>query len=84
MRYTSVTARLAGAASILTLTSFMAASPTHAATATSAADALQHFIDCAGWMISDPAKHAAECSPGHDVFTSGSTGFAPDPEDSEG
>lgn len=25
-----------------------------------------HFMDCLGWMFSDPAKHAAECSPGHD------------------
>jgi len=80
MRYTSTTARLAGAASILTLTSFLAASPVHAATTTTA-DALQHFIDCANWLVSDPAKHAANCNPGHDVFLSGSTGYSStDPE----
>src|SRR5690348_4997665 len=76
----SSTFRLAGAASILTLASLMAASSVQAAPAQSAADALQHFIDCAGWLISDPAQHAANCDPGHDVFVSGSTGFATDPE----
>lgn len=23
----------------------------------------QHFIDCAGWLLSDPEMHAANCSP---------------------
>jgi len=79
MRHTALTTfRLAGAASILTLTGLMAASPVQAATTTSATDALQHFIECAGWLISDPAKHAQYCSPGHDVFVSGSTGFSPE------
>jgi len=82
MRFTnSTTAKLAGAASILTMTTLMAASPAHAATSTT--ESLQHFIDCAGWLFSDPAKHAQECSPGHDVFVSGSTGFSYDPEDCE-
>jgi hypothetical protein len=37
---------------------------------------VQHFLDCFGAMISNPAAHAADCSPGHDAFVSGSTGFA--------
>ena len=85
MRHTSSTnRRLAGAASILTLTSLMAASPIHAASAPSITESLQHFIDCAGWLVSDSAKHAQNCDPGHDFFVSGSSGFAADPEDSEG
>jgi hypothetical protein len=52
-------------------------SPTQAATT---AETMQHFIECANWMITDPAKHAQFCSPGHDVFVSGSTGYAA-PED---
>lgn len=26
---------------------------------------IQHIIDCATWLISDPAKHAANCLPSH-------------------
>jgi hypothetical protein len=77
----SLTFKLAGAASILTLSGLMAASPARAATSTSAPDAFQHFIECAGWLISDSAKHAQYCDPGHEVFVSGSTGS--DPEDIE-
>jgi len=81
MRHTALTTfRLAGAASALTLSGLMAASPVHAATA-STTDALQHFVECAGWLINDPAKHAQYCDPGHDVFVSGSTGYSP--EDSQ-
>ena len=25
----------------------------------------QHFIECFGWMLSDPDTHAANCLPGH-------------------
>lgn len=38
-----------------------------------------HFAECLGWLISDPAKHAQFCSPGHTVFVSSSTGFAKPP-----
>jgi len=51
------------------------------AQATTTAEAVQHFIECANWLVSDPAKHAQYCSPGHDVFVSGSTGFASQPEE---
>jgi hypothetical protein len=85
MRYTASTAsKLAGAASILTLTTLMAANPAQAASATGV-ETLQHFIDCAGWLINDPAKHAQNCDPGHTFFVSGSvgSGAVPDPEDAE-
>jgi len=51
----------------------IAPAPAQAATP---AEAIQHFIECANWLVSDPAKHAQYCSPGLDVFVSGSTGFA--------
>jgi len=54
-------------------TMFLAPAPAQAATT---AEAVQHFIECANWLLTDPAKHAQFCSPGHDVFVSGSTGFA--------
>jgi len=76
----STTIRLAGAASILTLTSLMAAGPVQAGAAPTVSDAIKHFIECAEWLITDPAKHAKYCDPGHDVFVSGSTGFSSDPE----
>jgi hypothetical protein len=63
--------RLAGAASVLTMTGLMATSPVQAATS---ADPIKHFVECAQWLVSDPAKHAKYCDPGHDVFVSGSTG----------
>ena len=34
-------------------------------------DQWQHILDCAGWMFSDPDRHRAECSPGHDFFLPG-------------
>jgi len=36
-------------------------------------DQWQHILDCAGWMFSDPDKHRAECSPGHEFFLPGNT-----------
>jgi hypothetical protein len=46
-------------------------------------DQWQHILDCAGWMFSDPARHAAECGPGHlGDITSDSRGWgfsAPNP-----
>jgi len=36
---------------------------------------IQHYLDCLGALITDPAAHAANCAPGHDVFVSGSTGY---------
>lgn len=39
---------------------------------------LSHFEQCLVWMVTDPAKHAQFCSPGHDVFVSSSTGFTKD------
>ncbi len=83
-RTASTTFRLAGTASVLTLTSLMAASPVHAAaTSASITDTMQHFIECAGWLITDPAKHAKECDPGHTVFANGTggDGSTPDTED---
>lgn len=26
---------------------------------------VQHFVECFGWMITDPDKHADNCLPGH-------------------
>jgi len=54
----------------------MAASPVQAGTAPTVSEAIKHFIECAEWLIFDPAKHAKFCDPGHDVFVSGSTGFS--------
>lgn len=34
-------------------------------------DQTQHFIDCLGWMFSDPDRHRSECSPGHEFFLPG-------------
>ena len=58
--------------------------------AASNADQLQHFADCAGWMLSDPDRHRAECSPGHEFFLPGNifsqngiTGEPPPPPSSE-
>jgi hypothetical protein len=50
----------------------------------STVDNLTHFTQCAQWMLTDPDKHAKYCSPGHDVFVSGSTGFATAPRTSSG
>jgi hypothetical protein len=44
-------------------------------------DALKHYTECATWLVSDPAKHAQFCDPGHDVFVSGSTGSTSVPEE---
>ncbi|MEP7240647.1 MAG: hypothetical protein ABI697_07160 [Devosia sp.] len=57
-----------------------AATPTQAAADVQAR--LSHFEQCLIWLGSDPAKHAEFCSPGHDVFVSGSTGtYSCDPCD---
>ncbi len=75
MRIMSKTLQLAAAAGILAMSGLLAASPTQAATTDhTVSAALQHYIDCANWLVSDPAKHAEECGPGHTVFVSGSTG----------
>ena len=76
--------RFTGAASILTLAGLLAGSSAQAATP-SVTSQFQHFIDCAGWLFSDPAKHAQDCAPGHTVFVSSSTGSGavPPPSDPE-
>lgn len=45
---------------------------------------VDHFVECFGWMIVDPAMHEAECSPGivwpHDPVSDigdGSGGYKP-------
>lgn len=49
----------------------------------------QHILDCLNWMINDPARHRAECSPGHEFFipgnffSSGGVTGAPPPSSSE-
>jgi hypothetical protein len=52
------------------------ASPVQAGKYSNFADAMKHFIECANWLVSDPAKHAEFCDPGHDVIVSSSTGYA--------
>lgn len=80
MRHTASTKFMFAGASILTLTGLMAATPVQAATAGST-DTLQHFIECAGWLLSDPGKHAQFCDPGTIVFAHGSGGSGtPDSE----
>ncbi|HVX73948.1 MAG TPA: hypothetical protein VHB19_14185, partial [Devosia sp.] len=32
--------------------------------AASPQDQVRHFVDCLGWMLSDPALHAANCTAG--------------------
>lgn len=73
MRRSAFTLKLAGAG-ILTLSGLMAVNPAYAATSSSSANPLQHFLDCANWMINDPAKHAKFCDPGTVVFAHGSGG----------
>ena len=52
-------------------------------------DQWQHILDCLNWMINDPARHRAECSPGHEFFipgnffSSGGVTGAPPPSSSE-
>ena len=55
------------------------ASPAYAGKYSNPAAAMKHYIECANWLVSNPAKHAQFCDPGHDVFVSGSTGFAAAP-----
>jgi len=47
---------------------------------TKTADYVAHALECAAWLLSDPAKHAAMCLPqgydGPSSFATGSTGFA--------
>jgi len=47
---------------------------------TKTADYIAHTLECAAWLLSDPAKHAAMCLPqgydGPSSFATGSTGFA--------
>jgi len=59
--------------------SLTVASPVQAGIYSNPADALKHFEECANWLVSDPAKHAQFCDPGHDVFVSGSTGYTSTP-----
>lgn len=53
---------LAGAGVIMAL---IAASPAQAAQHKTVASQVQHFNECLTLLISDPARHAQECGPGH-------------------
>lgn len=55
--------RLAAAGVFISALAFQ--SPVQAA---SRVDQVQHFIDCLGWMFTDPARHAIECGPTHEFF----------------
>ena len=66
--------KLAGFAGALAIGSLMLAAPAQAGKYSNPTAALQHYVDCANWLISDPAKHAANCNPGHTFFVSASTG----------
>lgn len=66
--------KLAAAAGVLAVGGLLAASPAQAAKYSNWQDAAKHFELCAEWLISNPAKHAKYCDPGHVVFVS-SGGF---------
>jgi len=68
--------KLALVAGAFAASSLAVASPAQAGKYSNPTDAMKHYVECANWLVSDPAKHAQFCDPGHDVFVSGSTGFA--------
>jgi hypothetical protein len=80
--------KLAAGVGSLALVAAAATAPTPAM----AVDQVQHFLDCFGWMLNDPAQHAANCSPGHaEIIPSHAYGFqagapivAPGPTSSSG
>lgn len=75
MRFTmSNTFKLATFAGVLAIGGFLAASPAQAAKYSNWQDAAKHFEDCANWLVSDPAKHAKFCDPGHTIFVNATGG----------
>jgi len=78
MRSTTPLARLLAAGAFAA--ALVPQTPAHAA---SNADQVQHFIDCARWMLTDPDRHRAECAPGHEFFIPGNnfaqTGITAEP-----
>ena len=81
MRFTtSNMLKVAAVAGLLAVGGLSAASPAHADAGkySTFAAALQHYLDCANWLLTDPAKHAQFCDPGHTVFVS-SGGFGSPP-----
>lgn len=66
--------KLAAAAVILAIGIVAISSPAQAGKYSSYQAAMQHYADCARWLVSDPAKHAEFCNPGHVVVVHGSTG----------
>ena len=68
--------RLAAISGAFAIGSLMATAPAQAGKYSDVTAAVQHYIDCANWLITDPAKHAANCGPGHTFFVSSSTGSA--------
>lgn len=71
----STTLKLAAAAGVLAIGSLAFAAPAQAAKYSNPTAAAQHYADCARWLFSDPAQHAANCNPGHTFFVSSSTGY---------
>jgi hypothetical protein len=70
----SKSVKLAVVAGMMAAGSLAVASPAMAGKYSDPTVAMKHYIECANWLVSDPAKHAKFCDPGHDVFVSGSTG----------
>ena len=57
-------------ASFATSMGLSSASPAAAFTG----DQIQHIIDCAGLMFTDPAQHAIQCGPGHEINSTDAKG----------
>ncbi len=64
MRFFSACLQLAAAVSFAALAGLAATAP--AAAANSVPDQVQHYLDCLNLMLTNPAEHAKQCSPGHD------------------
>lgn len=79
MRFTmSNTLKLAAVTGVLAIGGLLAASPAQAAKYSNWQDAGKHFEECANWLLTNSAKHAKYCDPGHAVFVSaGGDGSAP-------
>lgn len=61
-RFAHVLMRLMAAGIFTAFMSLSSAVPTTA----QETNGFQHFMDCLGWMFSNPSEHATNCSPGHD------------------
>jgi len=79
MRNVSTVLKSALVAGAFAASMLAASTPAQAGKYSNVSDAMKHYVECANWLVSDPAKHAQFCDPGHDVFLSSSTGYSTTP-----